>query len=202
MLNRIIIFDIRPLLHGKVSGVEIFTKNIALSLKRNLPKKCKIIFWTNAKIKFDFGEFKKMGICVQTFWPNKIFNIIASIFRFPKIDQLILKQLQKNNKNKALIKDFKQNKIVLVVPDPRPAPVSEKVIKIFTIHDLSPLHFAKNFNWKTRFFHQLIRWKKEILESDKIIVPSFFTKKDLLQVFGQTQSNLEKKIKVIYEGIE
>ncbi len=183
----ILIFDLRSLLHEKISGVEIFTKNIAKSVYKNLPKDWKLVFWTNASKKFDFKEFELIGECIQTFIPNKIFNISASIFRYPKIDKLVLSKLQ----------DSKE-KCILFIPDPRPSPVSSNCKKIFTIHDLSPFHFSETFNLKTRFFHKLIRFKKELDESNKVITPSQYTKDDVIKIFDISSS----KIQVIHEGIE
>lgn len=183
-----IIVDLRPLLSGKISGVEVFTNSIIQALSQVKTPNLELVFWVNASKDFDFGAFKKLGTCVQTRIPNKIFNISASLFRFPKIDRLIQKKLPET--------DLKQ--CVLFVPDPRPSPVSRTCKKIFTIHDLSPLYFPEYFNWKTRIFHKLLRLKKELEEAHTIIAVSEFTKECILSKLKIA----EKKIKVVYESAE
>ena len=184
----IIIFDLRPLLSQKISGVEVYTKNITEHLAKNLPKDAQLIFWTNASKTFDFEYFKELGTCIQTRVPNKLFNISSSLLRCPKIDLLIQKQ----------IPEIKGKQTILFIPDPRPSPISANCKKVFTIHDLSPFYFTKSFNIKTRLFHKLIRFHQELIESKKIIAVSDFTKKSIHSKF-RTPLN---KIVTIHEAAE
>lgn len=156
---------------------------------KNAPKETRIIFWVNAKKEFDFGEFKNMGICIQTRIPNILFNICASIFRYPKIDRLIQDHL-------TTLPPY--HLTTLFVPDPRPSPVSSQCQKIITVHDLSSFRFPETFALKTRFFHKLIRLKKEITESTKVIAVSEFTKHEILDY----QLCESEKIEIVHEAAE
>jgi len=64
------------------------------------------------------------------------------------------------------------------------------------IHDLSFIHFKDTFSLKSRFWHKILRVKKEISESKRIFTPSEFTKNDI----KNTLKINAKKIKIIYEG--
>lgn len=73
----------------------------------------------------------------------------------------------------------------------------QKYKKIITIHDLTPLKFPQHFSrsswWYYKYFlPQLLK------RVDNIIVPSFSTKEDLVNLYKIK----ENKITVIYEGIE
>jgi glycosyltransferase involved in cell wall biosynthesis len=187
-----LIFDLRPLLHGNISGVEVFTKNMVRELVKTASPSTNIIFWVNARKKFDFGEFKTMGTCVQTHIPNLLFNLSASLFRWPKIDKMILAQLSTFN----FVPSSRDS--TLFVPDPRPSPVSSQCQKIVTVHDLSAFRFPEAFNWKTRLLHQLIRLKKELIESAKVIAVSKFTKQEIID-YRLCEA---EKIEVIHEAAE
>jgi glycosyltransferase involved in cell wall biosynthesis len=181
-----LIIDLRPLLNQGQSGVENYTKNIAKCLQKYTNYEC--IFWVNSFYKFDFKEFKKLGKCVQTFYPNFIFNLICSIFRYPKIDQIILKKLKLKKKLKT----------IFFVPDPRTCPVSKNCQKIFTIHDLSFIRYPQFFSYKSRFFHFIVRLKQELKEASLINCVSNFTKQEVLNFFYQYKN----KVCVTYEDID
>lgn len=73
----------------------------------------------------------------------------------------------------------------------------EKYRKIVTIHDLNPLLFPRFFSRANYLFYRFYL-PLALRTVDKIIVPSFNTKKDLVNFYGLK----EEKINVIYNGIE
>ncbi|MBU0706612.1 glycosyltransferase family 4 protein [Patescibacteria group bacterium] len=176
-----IAIDLRPLMAGKVSGVEVYIKSMLEALFE-LKSKHTFVLWYNAFKEVDMSHFPKIPKnvkLVRTRIPNKLFNLSLSLLRWPKLDKLIGEGID-----------------VLWVPDPRPAPVSKKCKKIITFHDLSFEDFKYAFNWKTRLWHKILRPKTEAMEADSIIAVSQFTKSQLIGEYGIENS----KIKVIYEA--
>ena len=176
-----IAIDLRPLMSGKISGVEVYIINMLKDLFE-MDKENEYILWYNAFRKVDTGHFPSDYPNVslkRTKIPNKFLNLSLSLFRWPKVDKLIGKGID-----------------VLWVPDPRPAPVSKKCKKIITFHDLSFEDFKYSFNFKTRLWHKVLRPKKEAKEAGRIITPSEFTKSQLTEEYNISPD----KITVIQEA--
>ncbi len=174
-----ILIDIRALSNTDHGGVGVYIRSVIKYLLKT-DKKNKYFFYCNS--------FKKVKInknTVLTRYPNIIYNILLSFFRYPKIDKIVSKKTGEKID-------------IFFVPDPRPSPVSKKCKKITTFHDLSFLLFKKTFNLKTRLWHKILRPKKEAKDSDKIIAVSNSTKKDLIKYYNIDQ----EKIEVVYEGVE
>lgn len=176
-----IAIDLRPLMAGKVTGVEVYIKSMLEALFE-VNTKHKFVLWYNAFKKVDDSHFPKLPKnvkLVRTRIPNKLFNLSLSLLRWPKIDTLIGGKID-----------------VLWVPDPRPAPVSKKCKKIITFHDLSFEDFKYSFNLKTRLWHKILRPRREATEADTIIAVSEFTKGQLIEEYGINKA----KIEVIHEA--
>ncbi len=181
----IIAVDLRALTSNAISGVEVYTINLLNNLLKKDTKNTYVLYVNSFKNSEQiFSHFKnKNYIKVQTRIPNKIFNLGLSIFRYPKLDNIIKKKT-------GLTPD------IFFIPDLRPAPVTKKTKKIITIHDLSFIHFPQFFSLKTRLWYIYIRPKKEIHEATKLIAVSKYTATDLNKTF-KTKPD---KITVIYEG--
>jgi glycosyltransferase involved in cell wall biosynthesis len=182
----IIAVDIRPLIGENTSGVETYI----LELLNNIlvkDKKNTYILYINAYKNCDniLKQFNDKNVeILHTRNPNKIFNLLLSFLRWPKLDLVIEKKLNKKPD-------------IFFVPDLRPSPISKKTQKITVIHDLAYHHFPKFFSLKTRLWYKIINPQKEIKESSKIIAVSHFTKKDLINTYKIDPS----KILVIHEGV-
>lgn len=180
------IIDLRALLGHNTSGVEVYlTKLLDNILEQN--KKDTFILYTNSahNQKSILSKFKRKNtIIVQTFFPNRIFNLLLIFLRWPKLDKLVYK------KTKLKCNTF-------FVPDLRPCPLSKSINKVSAVHDLSFIHFPKYFSLKTRIWYKILNQKKELLESNKIIAVSNFTKQDIIKTFHISPN----KIEVIYEGV-
>jgi glycosyltransferase involved in cell wall biosynthesis len=180
-----IVIDLRPLIGGRLSGVEIYTRNLVKNLIR-IDRKNKYILWINAfadqeKILADFdGE---NVVKINTRIPNKILNSMLFFFKKPVLDKLIFRRT-------SLKTD------IFFFPDLRPASLSEKVKTVCVVHDLSFEHYPQFFSRKTRLWHKLLNAKKKLKEVDEIIAVSNSTKKDLIETYKIEP----QKIKVIHEG--
>lgn len=176
-----IAIDLRPLMAGKITGVEVYIKSMLEALFK-LESEHEFILWYNAFKEIDTSHFPKLPKnvkLVRTRIPNKLFNLSLSLLRWPKLDKMIGKGID-----------------LLWVPDPRPAPVSKECKKIITFHDLSFEDFKYSFNFKTRLWHKILRPRKEAREADKIVAVSQFTKGQLVEEY-----NIDpKKIDVIHEA--
>ena len=173
--------DLRPLMAGKISGVEVYIKSMLEAIFEQ-DKETKYVLWYNSFKHVDISHFPADYPNVElkrTRIPNKLFNLSLSLLRWPKLDKLIGKGIK-----------------VLWVPDPRPAPVSKKCKKIITFHDLSFEDFKHSFTFKTRLWHRLLKPRREAMEAKKIIAVSKFTKSQLVEEYEIP----EKKIEVILEA--
>ncbi len=176
-----IAIDLRPLMAGKLTGVEVYIRSMLEALFKEHSEH-EFVLWYNNFKDVDPRHFPKIPNnvkLVRTKIPNKLFNLSLSLLRWPKIDKLIGEGID-----------------VLWVPDPRPAPVSKDCKKITTFHDLSFEDFKHSFNLKTRLWHKILRPKKEAEEADQLIAVSEFTKGQLVDEYGIDGS----KIKVVYEA--
>lgn len=185
MENLNILIDLRPLMAGNTSGVEIYIQNLLTEILKNEKQNHYILWWNSHRdVSQNIPHFSNKNITyIATKIPNKILNLSLSLLRYPKIDKWIGKKI--NQKIDAVF-----------MPDPRPAPVSQDCRKIITIHDLSFEHYKKTFSYKTQLWHKILRPKKEAHEADQIIAVSQATKWDLSETY-QIPAN---KIKVIYEA--
>ena len=181
----IIAIDLRALTSNAISGVEVYTINLLNNLLKD-DKKNTYVLYVNAFKNSEkiFSHFKNKNYKkVQTRIPNKIFNLSLAIFRYPKLDKIIIKRT-------GLTPD------IFFIPDLRPAPVTKRTKKIITIHDLSFIHFPRFFSLKTRLWYRYIRPKKEIHEATKLISVSKYTAADVIKTFKIKPD----KITVVYEG--
>ena len=172
-----ILFDLRPMQSGKISGVETFTQNFLRSCVKQFPQH-DFFLWANSHrpLPQNFKEslqdiFKKENVrLLQTRIPNKILNFALALLRWPKLDTFLARR-------------FGVGKFdCMFLPDLRPAPVS-RCRKICFAHDLAFVHFRETFSHRSRIWFALSRPKKELAESWRIFCPSACTKKDLQETF-------------------
>lgn len=194
-----IVVDIRPLMEGKISGIETYTINVLQEIFKLDTKNTYILFANGAKDVMDrLPQLKGDNISIiQTKIPNKILNLSVSLLRYPKLDRLIMNYLKRHKEK--VPKTMKEASIDLFfMPDLRPTALTKKVKKITVVHDLSFKHFPSFFSKKTRLWHKILHPKREIKNSAEIIAVSSFTKHDLIETFGIA----EEKITVIHEGVD
>ncbi len=184
-----ILIDLRPLMGGKTSGVEVYTRNIVEKLLQKETEDTYIL-WVNAWRRLNvFEPLEKNNSRVRevhTKIPNKILNLSLKLFKWPKIDSLISKSLD------GLPID------IVLMPDLRPSTFSKKVKKVMVIHDISFHHFPRFFSWKSRLWYRLLNPKDELFSSDAIIAVSHATKKDVVKTYHIPP----EKIQVIHEAVD
>lgn len=192
-----ILVDLRALMGGKISGVEIYILNLLENLLK-IDQENTYLFFMNSfkKQQLYFDRFQAdNGIFVQTRIPNKILNFCLSFLRRPRLDRLVLNSLKK----RVLFKETVPSKIDLFfMPNMNVSALSKGVKKVVTIHDLAFEHFPQFFSFKTKLWYKLIRPRREIKQSDMIIAVSQSTADDLRSTYRVPFS----KIKVIYEGVD
>jgi glycosyltransferase involved in cell wall biosynthesis len=183
-----IVIDVRPLLGGRLSGVEIYTLKLIENLLKIDSQNRYLLFSNASKGGIPaLQRFRQKNVQIlQTRIPNKILNLWIGFFRRPRLDRLISKR----------IPDFKPD--VIFQPDLRPLAVGPRIKKICVVHDLSFHHFPQFFSIKTRLWHRFQDAKNRLKAYDRIICVSNFTKKDLVSSFGFNMA----KIRVIHEGID
>lgn len=186
----IIAIDVRPLMGGNTSGVEVYIHNLLTHLLRE--KDNTYILYMNATSKEEalVQKLQKMSRqsnvkIVHTRYPNKLFNALLTFFRWPKLDRLVEKRTGKKPE-------------AFLLPDLRPSPLGKNIKKVSVVHDLAFEHFPQFFSWRTRLWYALLNPRREVKESQGIIAVSNFTKYDIVKTYGID----EHKIAVIPEGVK
>lgn len=192
-----IVIDIRPLMEGKLSGIEVYILQLLRELFKIDQENSYILFANTAK-KVHLPDFNKKNVTIiQTKIPNKLLNIGLCFLRRPKLDKLILGYIKKHSEKMPVTMEMTKLDIFFM-PDLRPSALTRKIIKITTIHDLAFLHYKKFFSKKTRLWYKLLNPQREIKTSDHLIAVSSYTKKDVMETCGIPGN----KITVIHEAVE
>jgi glycosyltransferase involved in cell wall biosynthesis len=184
-----IVVDIRDLMSGRLTGVEIYTVNLLKALSE-IDNENNYFLYTNAYDKNVLKRLKKYNLpnffkIIHTRIPNKILNLSLALFEKPKIDKIILKHYPEIEKID-----------VFFMPDLRPVSLSKNVKLITTFHDLAFLKHPNFFTLRSRIYFKLLTLNRLIKNCKKIISVSNFTKDEIINFFPKSK----EKIKVIYEG--
>jgi len=175
--------DIRPLIEEVPSGVTEYTRQLLGNLLRIDKENTYLLFYNALKPlseKYQ-TEFNQKNVELKSFrYPNKIFNTTLVLFNQPKIDKLL------------------GGVDVIFSPNINFLSLSGGCKHIITIHDLSFDLYSNFYSMKGRIWHGIVRPKKLVEKSDKVIAVSENTKKDLIDRYKLRPD----KIKVIYSGID
>src|SRR3989344_5415310 len=173
-----IAIDIRALMEGKTTGIEVYLINLLNSLFV-LDEKNEYILFANSFRKIDLPKFNHPIVkTIVTRYPNKFFNL-AQKMGFPKIERLL-------------------GKIDLFFsPHWRVVALRETTPLVMTFHDLFFEIMPEFFTWRRRIWHWFMNYPTAAKRADKIIAVSESTKKDLVEMYGIE----ENKIEVIYPGV-
>jgi glycosyltransferase involved in cell wall biosynthesis len=178
--------DVRPLMHGRVSGVENYIRSLMEALFDVDDEHSYVLFYNSHH---DCSQFlpsfdgRRVKV-VRTKYPNKLLHLMWRFLKWPKIDWLIEKKL-------------KRKIDVLFVPDPRPSPVSNSVRKVMTFHDFSFERYPQHFSWRSRLWFKILNPSHEIASSDAIIAVSEFTRDEAIDLYQVD----EKKVVVVPEAV-
>ncbi|PIP65905.1 hypothetical protein COW94_04480 [Candidatus Peregrinibacteria bacterium CG22_combo_CG10-13_8_21_14_all_44_10] len=166
--------DLRPLLHGKASGVAVYTHSLVSEMIKHKEHEF-VLFLSGSKSEYShiMDDFSGANI-KKVFWkvPNRILNFGFWFLNYPKVDLGL---------------------DAMFLPDMRPVRLPKGTHKIVTCHDLSFLRFSRFFSWKSRFWYKLNSPKNYFRTADKVISVSKFTKKELERLCGVASE-------VVYEG--
>lgn len=174
--------DIRSLMDKQYSGVSSYTLNLVQNI---------IVLDKNNEYKFFYNSFSDINDRIPKFnesnveiikknYPNKVLNyLFFKIFNYPKIDRLLEIDL-------------------FLMPHINFISLTPKCKSILTVHDLSFLRYPEFFSLRKNIWHEKIKVKKLVKKFNTIITVSKNTKNDLMELCDVP----EKKIKVIYSGLE
>jgi len=173
--------DIRFLARGIQSGVEEYTLNLLprlFDLGKSLNFKLFYNAFRKRKLDCPWINLPNVKLC-QFSIPNRFLQISSFFFGQPMIDKLV-----------GGVDVFFSPHFIF-------APVSKKVKKIITFHDLSFEYYPEFFSLQRKIWHKLMRPKIQAGLADKIIAVSNSTKEDLFNLYKVAP----EKVEVIYPGI-
>lgn len=155
------------------TGIEWYAWHIIEELKKIIPEEIGVILYTDCPLSGDLAKLPKNWQVKVLKWPLKIFWTQARLS----------------------LEMFLNPPDVLFVPA-SPIPLVHPAKTINTIHDVGFRRFPKFYGLFSRFY---LNWstKFALRKAEKIIVPSDFTQKEILDIY---QASL-KKIAVIPHGI-
>ena len=83
--------DIRPLMEGKLSGIEVYILNLLREILKIDHENTYILFANAAKnVSAYLPKIRQENVVtIQTKIPNKLFNMSLCLFSYPKIDRVI-----------------------------------------------------------------------------------------------------------------
>ncbi|HRY59841.1 MAG TPA: glycosyltransferase family 1 protein [Patescibacteria group bacterium] len=171
--------DGRVLQDAQRSGIPSYAYHIVHEIINNDSLNHYVIFFNSfRRIDYTILKFNQKNVEIKIYhFPNKILEWVWKIFPFPKIDRIL-------------------NLDVFFSPHFLNIPLSKKVKKIVTIHDLSFEKNKKYFSLKKNLWHWQMNPRRVCKYYDKIIAVSESTKNDLENIYGIKK----EKIKVIYNG--
>src|SRR3989344_4682839 len=170
--------DIRALMEGKTTGVEVYLINLLSSLFE-IDRSNQYILFANSYREISLPEFRHPNVeVVVSRYPNKFFNL-AQKFGLFGVESLI-------------------GKVDLFFsPHWRVLSLGSKVPLVVTFHDLFFELMPEFFTWRRRLWHWFMNYRAAASRANKIIAVSENTKRDLMDIYGVS----ENKVVVIYPGV-
>lgn len=184
-----IVIDLRPILTGRLTGVETVGLELSKRLVHNHPED-EFIFWYSGhkdvreKIEWfkDWIDFDQLDNAELRIWkiPSILLEGTLMTLYAPSLDR------------------FLDSPDVFWEPNPRSVPMGGSTAKITTFHDLSRKIYPEFFPQKSNLYSFLIGLEREVTTSDKLVAVSHSTKMDLIKFFGVEAD----KIEVVYNGVD
>ncbi len=173
--------DIRPLMEGKLTGVEIYTINLLKALFK-LDRSNEYFLFSNSMKPFGpIKEFDFPNVKHKHFrFPNKLLNFSLRFLRLPKVDRLL-----------GGLDIFFSPRYLFTA-------LSRDCRSVVAIHDISFVINPNFFSVKRRFWHWLVSDRQAAKKAAKVVTDSHSTKCDLINRFDVP----EEKIEVIHLGVE
>lgn len=173
----VIAIDIRPLLEIEQTGVSVYTKELIGELVKN--KNHQFILFYNSWRKEIVDAWQQSNVAVRRFHsPNKLLNIIETLFSEPSFDDLIPEA------------DY------FLFTNLNFWNVKRKPYGV-VIHDISFERYPEFFNLKSRLWHQAISVREKLDAAQDIFTVSAFTAGDVADFYNI----IEEKITVAHPGL-
>lgn len=192
--------DIRALMEGKITGVQVYILNLLEALFKIDKKNEYLLFgnsfstspvrWTSSPSLgegrgwgFPLQEMERAGrgrIKIRFFnYPNKLFIPAQKYLGLPKVDKLL------------------GGVDLFFSPHWRIAALSPNVSLVVTFHDLSFEIVPEFFTLKQRLWHKFMDYRGAAQRANRVIAVSESTKRDLIDIYKVPES----KIRVVYPGV-
>ncbi len=178
--------DIRALMEGKITGVQVYITNLLEALFE-FDKENEYVLFGNGFSTPPFIPPQAWGgqgrgrIKFNLFhYPNKLFIPAQKYLGWPKVDKLL------------------GGIDLFFSPHWRIVTLSEKIPLVVTFHDLSFEVVPEFFTLKQRLWHKFMDYRTASRRASRIIAVSESTKRDLIDIYKVRQN----KIKVIYPGVK
>ncbi len=178
--------DIRALMENRMTGVQVYIKNLLEALFKIDRENEYVLFansFTPPLIPFlnEGGRERRWNVEYRIFrYPNKLFIPAQKHLHWPKIDKLL------------------GGIDLFFSPHWRMAALSPGIPLVITFHDLSFEVMPNFFTLRQRLWHKFMDYRGAARKASKIIAVSESTKQDLARIYNISQA----KIEVIYSGVE
>lgn len=168
--------DVRSLMEGRLSGVEVYTIQLLKELTKVSPDTDWQLFY-NSFGRVSMPEFR--NVAWRPFrWPNKVFNAAQYVLAQPTWDYLV-------------------DADVFFMPNVRLMPLTPHTPLVVTAHDVSFERFPELYSLKRRLWHRLVRPGELFRRADHIIAVSEATRDDVMELYDIPP----ERISVIYSGV-
>jgi len=171
--------DIRALMEGKTTGVEVYVTNLLHALFKLDTVNQYVLFANNAR-PVKLPEFRYPNVETRlTRYPNKFFNLCQKFLRWPKVNRLL------------------GGVDLFFSPHWRVVALDSDVPLVVTFHDLSFEVMPSFFSRWQRIWHKFMNYREAARRAVRVIAVSESTRRDLLELYGVP----EEKIRVIHSGV-
>lgn len=173
--------DLRALMEGKTTGVEVYIINLLHSLF-TIDSENEYILFVNSwgEISPLVREFRYPNVALKHLhYSNKIFNLFQKFLRYPKLNKIL------------------GGADIIFFPHWRVAAVQKDIPVIAVFHDLSYKIIPEFFTTWQRFWHLFMDYENAAKTATRVIAVSGNTGKDLIEYYRLDN----RKISVIYPGI-
>lgn len=182
--------DLRPLITGKISGIEQYTISVLSELIKIDKSNTYVLFYVAYK-----DQEKNLTELLKHYPVLKNRNVEIRKLKWPNFPFLLHAFFKPLNWPKADIVCGGLD--VMWMPSPRLLPLSKKCAKVTTFHDLIFLLFPQFYTLSSRIWQWQMGYEYEAKISDAVIAISKNTKRDLVRLLHANPG----KIRIIYEGV-
>ncbi len=174
--------DVRCFAQGKNTGVEEYTRNALIAILEMDHDNEYVLFfnaWHKQKIDFSWIVQYKNVIIKQFAIPNKLLNLSLWLLHYPKLDKLC------------------GGVDLFFMPNNNFCALSDDVIFLLNVHDLSFEHYKNSLSFKRRLWHFFVNPRFLVKRAQHIFAVSKATKIDLCETYGV----VDTKVSSILNGM-